>query len=334
MLTRSYPNFHFYNDSQSVITDLPLVTIGIPTYNRAGTLCAAIASARGQDYPNIELIISDDASTDGTPGVCIEACRCDSRVRYLRWPHHIGITENFRKVFNESKAPFFVWLCDDDVFEGNYVSSCMRVLTTNVDYALVAAACRHFEQGRFVFDGETIELLQDSAAERLVAFYAHVVHNTPLYGVLRRKNVNADWLPNTLGGDQLLMAAVAFKGKFGSVTDAFINRARGGTSKDNKTYTATLGISDLHARFPYFSIAAMASREIIWRCSAYHSLRLPARFDLAARVFRVFMWRYFWPYWKSKYWQSIKIFPFLRALVVFSISIRDKSRRILRRDAR
>ena len=62
----------------------PLVSIGLPTYNRATSLGRAVESALTQDYRNIELIVSDNASTDETETLCAEFCRRDSRVRYLR----------------------------------------------------------------------------------------------------------------------------------------------------------------------------------------------------------------------------------------------------------
>ena len=61
-----------------------LLSIGIPTFNRAETLKQAVESLLAQDYPNIELVISDNASTDDTERVCREFCR-DPAFEPDRW---------------------------------------------------------------------------------------------------------------------------------------------------------------------------------------------------------------------------------------------------------
>ena len=61
---------------------LPLVSIGMPTYNRADLFREALALARAQDYPNLEIIVSDNHSTDDTERVAREVVAVDPRVRY------------------------------------------------------------------------------------------------------------------------------------------------------------------------------------------------------------------------------------------------------------
>ena len=70
--------------------DKPLVTIALPVLNGADTVEGVARRVLDQDYHNVELLISDNASTDGTEDVCRELARADSRVRYHRQPHNIG----------------------------------------------------------------------------------------------------------------------------------------------------------------------------------------------------------------------------------------------------
>ena len=60
-----------------------VVSIGLPTFNRASSLRKAIDSALSQDYRNIELVISDNDSSDGTQVLCEEYALRDNRVRYI-----------------------------------------------------------------------------------------------------------------------------------------------------------------------------------------------------------------------------------------------------------
>jgi glycosyltransferase involved in cell wall biosynthesis len=67
---------------------LPLVSIGVPAYNGAQHLAEALESARSQDYPNLEIIIVDDASTDKTEAICRRFAAIDPRIRYIRSPRN------------------------------------------------------------------------------------------------------------------------------------------------------------------------------------------------------------------------------------------------------
>ena len=78
--------------------NMPLVTIGIPTYNRAEMLKRSIESALSQDYAMIEVIISDNASTDDTQGICQYFIKKDNRVKYVKQLSNKGPSTNFNEV--------------------------------------------------------------------------------------------------------------------------------------------------------------------------------------------------------------------------------------------
>src|SRR5947207_15595620 len=102
--------------------DEPLVSIGLPTFNRVATLRRTVESVLAQDYAHIELIISDDASTDGTQEYGEEVSRHDRRVQYIRQAVNIGLTANYAEVFRRSTGAFYMALADDDWLEPTYVS--------------------------------------------------------------------------------------------------------------------------------------------------------------------------------------------------------------------
>ena len=79
----------------------PLVSIGIPTYQRAKTLDRAVESALAQSYANIEIVICDDGSNDATEIICRDLSRRDARVRYLRSPANLGLAANHNRLFAE-----------------------------------------------------------------------------------------------------------------------------------------------------------------------------------------------------------------------------------------
>ena len=74
----------------------PLVTILIPTYRRSALLREAVLSACRQTYPELEILILDDASPDDTAAVGQELAAADPRVSYHRHPKNLGIVCNWR----------------------------------------------------------------------------------------------------------------------------------------------------------------------------------------------------------------------------------------------
>jgi glycosyltransferase involved in cell wall biosynthesis len=299
----------------------PLVSVGLPTYNRVADLKQAIESVLAQDYSNLELVISDNASTDETQRVCEEFCARDSRVKYIRQSTNRGPRANFLEVLQQARGEFFMWLGDDDWLDSSYLSRCAQKLVENPDYSLVCGSSKYFQSGQLLPEGETIDLPQDCAEERVLAYYEQVVHNGAFYGLMRRARMHLTLPPSVLGGDWLLIAALAFMGKIETVKDTSVNRSWAGTSRSLKTLTASLGISYNYARVPHLSIAVSACKDVAWKSKTYTSLSRWARLSLAYKVFSVFLQRYFRPYWHAA------LYPYWARPILFAISVKDRIRR-------
>jgi glycosyltransferase involved in cell wall biosynthesis len=74
------------------MTAQPRLSIGLPVYNGEEYLAESLDALLGQTYEDFELVISDNASTDGTQELCRKYAARDSRIRYLRLPRNIGAT--------------------------------------------------------------------------------------------------------------------------------------------------------------------------------------------------------------------------------------------------
>ncbi len=152
----------------------PLVSIGIPTYNRASWLRRSIESALNQDFSDLELIISDNASTDNTQDVC-EGCRArDARVKYVRQQSNKGATANFREVLERASGTFFMWLGDDDWLDTNYVSTCVRHMLNDRSLFLTCGVPRYYRGGEPAGEGDIFCLMQDRWFRRLLSYYCRV----------------------------------------------------------------------------------------------------------------------------------------------------------------
>ncbi|MEU2061603.1 glycosyltransferase family 2 protein [Streptomyces sp. NPDC013455] len=94
---------------------LPDVTVTVIVYNDAARLPRAVASLRAQTHANIEIVISDDHSTDETPSVARELAAADHRIRYLRLPENSGGCSAPRnRAVEIARAPYLMFLDSDD----------------------------------------------------------------------------------------------------------------------------------------------------------------------------------------------------------------------------
>lgn len=109
--------------------DRPLVTIGIPTYNRADkTLRRALESALAQDYPYLQVIVADNCSEDDTERVVREVG--GDRVDYLRHPANIGAEPNYNSLVARADGDFFLLLHDDDQIDPDFITRCVAAAGT------------------------------------------------------------------------------------------------------------------------------------------------------------------------------------------------------------
>lgn len=119
----------------------PLVSVGVPVYNGGEHLEEAVRSALSQDYPNLEVVICDNASDDGTEGLCRRLAAEDNRVRYLRNATNIGLMPNFRRSLEEARGRYFSWLAHDDVMsDSSYLSTLVAYLERNPDVVACTSA--------------------------------------------------------------------------------------------------------------------------------------------------------------------------------------------------
>jgi len=101
-----------------------VVTIGIPTFNRAGYVVRAIESVLAQTYSDIRVVVSDNASTDDTQSK-VSAIR-DPRLLYVRQETNIGMVGNFNACLFRAEGEFFLLLSDDDFLDPDAIASLVK----------------------------------------------------------------------------------------------------------------------------------------------------------------------------------------------------------------
>src|SRR5262245_17532257 len=108
-----------------------LISIGMPVYNSEKYIRQAVDSFLTQDYEHLELIISDNSSTDGTQEICLEYAARDKRVSYYRNERNMGMTWNENRLFELSRGEYFKWAGSYDFIAPSFLSACKRVLESD-----------------------------------------------------------------------------------------------------------------------------------------------------------------------------------------------------------
>ncbi len=111
----------------------PKVSIGFPVYNGGEFIRGALDSLVSQSFEDLEIIISDNASTDSTEEICREYAKNDSRINYIRHSENLGPAFNFQFVLDEAKGEYFMWAAHDDRRAPNFIAECLSVFNDNPD---------------------------------------------------------------------------------------------------------------------------------------------------------------------------------------------------------
>jgi glycosyltransferase involved in cell wall biosynthesis len=204
----------------------PPVSIGMPVYNGERFLEAALASILGQTFTDFELIVSDNASTDGTQDICRQLAKTDKRIRYFRNTENLGAARNYNRVFELATGRYFKWAAHDDVCLPEFLSRCMDVLAGDPSVVLCYPIARLIDE-----HGNVLKAVKapsnGCAKEPHVRF--HEVLTAPecnaVFGLIRSGAIGTNTpIGGYMGSDQVLLAELSLKGRFYVVPESLFCR--------------------------------------------------------------------------------------------------------------
>ena len=125
------------------------VTIGLPVYNGAKYLDAALASLCAQTFQDLKILISDNASTDETGDIIKKWASQDKRIEYHRQSGNIGGFANYEWVLNNANSPWFCFGAHDDLWSPDFIELLYKAITEKPGLLLAAPRLvTLFEDGR------------------------------------------------------------------------------------------------------------------------------------------------------------------------------------------
>lgn len=196
----------------------------MPVSNEGRFLRASLDALVAQGHPNLELILSDNASSDDTGSIAREYAERFEWIRYHRFDEDQGVMANFRFVLDEARGEYFMWAAGHDLWSSDYIEGCVAALEGRPEAVLA------FGSSRWIDDvGEPLERWtgwSDTRAMEVVARYFTVLWGNmhPIYGVMRTAALRRCPLVNAVGADLVVLAGLALKGEFLHVVDALWSR--------------------------------------------------------------------------------------------------------------
>lgn len=213
--------------------DSPQLSVGLAVRNGRHSVRRCVESILSQDFTDFELVISDNASDDGTTGMLEEYARADPRLRINVNQTNIGLHENMRRALDLSRGTFFRWISADDWLEPSCLSTCVRALESRPDATGVTTWFTIHTPGQPPRYEEYRGEVPDSPdpAQRfermLWFFHAGDAKYDPVYSVYRRDHLVRTSFPHpSERTDWLISAELALLGPVIHVQERLANRTR------------------------------------------------------------------------------------------------------------
>jgi glycosyltransferase involved in cell wall biosynthesis len=284
----------------------------------------SIESVLAQDHPSIEIVISDNASSDGTEAYCRTLADADARVGYFRHEQNAGAARNFNFVVRQAKGDFVMWLADDDTLADGAVRASVEYLQSHPSVVLVGGRSLIANADGSTVEAESLTVQGGTPTQRVLAYYRTVLYNSIFYGVWRRDVLLSVLpFPGTLGGDWIAIGRATWFGDIVTIPLS-VSMVREGwnTRRTMRTLPRQLGLPDWQGRVP-FGVTAWNAGADVYRLARADAHSIPSSAALGLRC-GVLVLRRFSPFWSARK-MSWLVFNHLPA------PLRDRLRRLRRR---
>jgi glycosyltransferase involved in cell wall biosynthesis len=270
----------------------PLVSIGLPVQNGFSDrsnkdltvedidLSKTLNAILKQDYTNLEIIISNNCSTDKTQDYLEEISKTDNRIKLFNQKKELSWAENFRFVLNKSTGKYFRWNAADDMISKDYIYHNIQFLENNLDYVSSSSKCYYQNKPEIVNSYN----LDKNLYHRIKGFFVirDIAHNI-LYSLVRRETMykTIDISEDYFAVDWTFDLDLLFCGKFKTLDKGHVFYGTKGLSKqknfiDRDIYTK----KKIYKLFPFYELVKNLFKKTIFlkelslleKISIYYSL--------------------------------------------------------------
>jgi len=206
----------------------PKLSIGLPVYNGQDYLRCALDSILQQNYGDFELIISDNASSDGTQQICREYSSQDPRIRYHRNELNIGASANYNRVFELARCQYFKWAAHDDVHLPGCLRRCIEILDAAPENVVLVSSGTEIVDENGATTARPVENLDTRHSrphQRLANVLRRVEWGPAQFGVYRTDSLRRTGLIRPFrASDYILLAEIALLGQIWEFPEVLFQR--------------------------------------------------------------------------------------------------------------
>lgn len=206
---------------------MPLVSVGIPVFNGSNYIKQAIESVLKQSYADIELLISDNCSTDNTYEICKSYMESDPRIILSRNESNLGAAPNFNKVFHLASGKYFMWLSHDDYIELNFIKECINILELSSSTVLCQSNLSIIDENNNFLKAHKLQQSGTDKLSKTGRFKNFVLNDQSCYevfGVIRRDVLaQTSLIQSHISSDRHLIAELSLLGSFSTIEEYLFN---------------------------------------------------------------------------------------------------------------
>ena len=247
---------------------MPLVTVGIPVYNAASLLREGLDCICQQTMQDIEIVVSDNASTDDTPKILAEYAGRDDRIRLLRQPQNVGMQPNFTAVLDAATAPYFLWRAYDDYSDREYIDTLYNLLEEKPDKGLaIPKIVRKDLEGTTSSEKYFPQNLETCSTVQRTNRLLSAAQASWFYGLYRTEELRPAWnkvianYPHIWGHDHLVLLSFILNGRIDGTDRAVFTQRETGISQSSfkpKTASAQRAMASQFLRYSFRELSCSA----------------------------------------------------------------------------
>ncbi|USG60344.1 glycosyltransferase [Sneathiella marina] len=198
---------------------MSLISVGMPLYNAEKFVEQALDCLLRQTHTDLEIIISDNCSTDNTVAIVERYAAADTRLKLFRQPENLGPIPNFQFVVEQARGDYFMWRSYDDWSDDNYIETLAAVLDSNRAVDLAVGKVIRANNESQIEGGQELAAYKPTAGFRDSIDMIKASHPGWMYGLFRRAPILATInevvrdFPHVWGWDHLILFPFASRNR-------------------------------------------------------------------------------------------------------------------------
>lgn len=235
------------------MASIPLISVGVPLYNSERTVECALDTLLSQTYTNIEIIVSDNCSTDHTAAICKYYQSKDSRIKFFQQAENLGPTKNFDFVLRQAKGEYFMWAAGDDSRSNDFIEVNYDFLMRNLD-SVASTSPNILENQLPTLNNLVTSSLEIDQQTRFQTFFKSPGSSHGLfYSLIRTEAIRScPFIPELFfGWDWAIILHLANQGNIHRTNSGLATFGTQGVSKQKDVYEFH-GVTGIWKLFPFY----------------------------------------------------------------------------------